>query len=57
VSLSSIVAAATAIVLVFWLEQPLPFRLLVLVGGVYVIARHRANIGRLLAGTESRLAK
>ena len=55
VSLSSILAALTAIVLVLGLEQPLPYRLLVIAGGLYVIARHAANIGRLLAGTEPRL--
>jgi glycerol-3-phosphate acyltransferase PlsY len=55
VSLSSMLAAMTAIVLVCGLEQPLPYRLLVIAGGLYVIVRHRANIQRLLAGTEPRL--
>ena len=50
-------AALTAIVLVCALEQPLPYRLLVIAGGIYVIARHRANIRRLLAGTEPRLGQ
>jgi len=49
--------AATAIVLVCALEQPFPYRLLVIAGGAYVILRHRANIGRLLAGTEPRLGR
>lgn len=57
VSLGSILAALTAIVLICALEQPLPYRLLVIAGGVYVIVRHRANIGRLLAGTEPRLGR
>jgi len=57
VSLSSMVAALTAIVLVCVLEQPLPYRLLVIAGSIYVIARHRANIARLLAGTEPRLGR
>jgi glycerol-3-phosphate acyltransferase PlsY len=57
VSLSSMLAALTAIALVWALEQPLPYRLLVMAGGIYVIARHRANIQRLLAGTEPRLGK
>ncbi|AUW42415.1 glycerol-3-phosphate 1-O-acyltransferase PlsY [Rhizobium leguminosarum] len=57
VSLSSMLAALTAITLVCGLEQPLPYRLLVITGGIYVIARHRANIRRLLAGTEPRLGK
>jgi len=55
VSLSSILAALTAIVLVCSFGQPLPYRLLVIAGGIYVIVRHRANIQRLLAGTEPRL--
>ena len=57
VSLSSMLAALTAIVLVLGMEQPLPYRLLVIAGGLYVIARHRANIRRLLNGTEPRLGQ
>lgn len=57
VSLSSVLAASAAIVLVLVLEQPLPYRLLVIAGGLYVIVRHRANIRRLLAGTEPRLGQ
>ncbi|NKL38836.1 glycerol-3-phosphate acyltransferase [Rhizobium leguminosarum bv. viciae] len=57
VSLSSMLAALTAIALVCGLEQPLSYRLLVIAGGIYVIARHRTNIRRLLAGTEPRLGK
>ncbi|MET4071159.1 glycerol-3-phosphate acyltransferase PlsY [Bradyrhizobium sp. S3.2.6] len=57
VSLSSMLAALTAIVLVCGFEHPLPYRLLVIAGGLYVIIRHRANIQRLLAGTEPRLGQ
>ena len=57
VSLGSILAASTAIALVCVLAQPLPYRLLVIAGGLYVILRHRANIQRLLAGTEPRLGQ
>ena len=57
VSLSSILAAFAAIVLICGLEQPLPYRLLVIAGGIYVIVRHRANIQRLLVGTEPRLGR
>ena len=57
VSLSSMLAALAAIALVSFLEQPLPYRLLVIAGGVYVVVRHRANIQRLLAGTEPRLGQ
>ncbi len=55
VSLGSILAALTAIVLICSLEQPAPYRLLVLAGGVYVIVRHRANIRRLMTGAEPRI--
>jgi acyl-phosphate glycerol 3-phosphate acyltransferase len=57
VSLSSIFAALTAIALVCGFEQPLPYRLLVIGGGIYVIVRHRANIQRLIVGTEPRLGR
>lgn len=57
VSLGSMLAAVTAIALICGLEQPLPYRLLVIAGGIYVIIRHRANIQRLLGGTEPRLGQ
>src|SRR3954454_9204732 len=43
VSLSSMIAALTAIVLVCAFEHPLPYRLLVIGGGFYVIVRHRCQ--------------
>jgi glycerol-3-phosphate acyltransferase PlsY len=43
--------------LVCGLEQPLAYRLLVIAGSIYVIVRHRANIQRLLTGTEPRLGQ
>jgi glycerol-3-phosphate acyltransferase PlsY len=57
VSLGSMLAALTAIALVCGLDQPLPYRLLVIAGGIYVIVRHRANIQRLMAGSEPRLGQ
>lgn len=57
VSLSSMLAALAAIALIFGLEQPFPYRLLVLAGAIYVIVLHRANIQRLLAGTEPRIGQ
>lgn len=57
VSLGSVLAALTAIALVFGLDHPAPYRLMVVAGGLYVIVRHRANIQRLLAGTEPRLGQ
>lgn len=56
-SLSSIAAALTAIVLVCALPEPLPYRLLVIAGAALVIVRHRANIQRLLAGAEPRVGQ
>ena len=57
VSLGSMLAALTAIALACSLDEPLPYRLMVIAGSLYVIVRHRANIGRLLAGTEPRLGQ
>jgi glycerol-3-phosphate acyltransferase PlsY len=57
VSLSSILAALAALALVLGLDQPLPFQMLVIAGGIYVIMRHVANIRRLLAGNEPRLGQ
>ena len=57
VSLGSMLAALTASVLVCSLGEPLPYRLLVIAGSLYVILRHRANIRRLLAGTEPPLGQ
>lgn len=57
VSLGSILAALAAVVLICALDQPLPYRLLVVAGGLYVVVRHRANIMRLLAGTEPRVSR
>lgn len=55
VSLGSILAALTAIVLICGFDYPFPYRLLVIAGSLYVVARHRANMQRLLAGTEPRI--
>ena len=56
-SLSSMLGALSAMALVFVLPEPLPYRLLVIAGGLYVLFRHRANIQRLLAGREPRFGK
>jgi glycerol-3-phosphate acyltransferase PlsY len=57
VSLSSIVSAASVSILMVALHQPIAYILLGLVGGSYVVIRHRTNIQRLLAGTEPRLGQ
>jgi acyl phosphate:glycerol-3-phosphate acyltransferase len=50
-------AALTANAVICGLEHPLPYRLLVIAGGICAIVRHRANVQRLLAGTEPRLGQ
>ncbi|MGO6694930.1 glycerol-3-phosphate 1-O-acyltransferase PlsY [Rhizobium johnstonii] len=57
VSFSSILAAVAAIALILSFERSLPFQLLVIAGGLYVIVRHRANLQRLIAGAEPRLGQ
>ncbi|MBD2097862.1 glycerol-3-phosphate acyltransferase [Trichocoleus sp. FACHB-591] len=57
VSLSSITAAIAVLVFMVLLGQPLPYQLFAIAGGLYVVLRHRANIQRLLAGTEPRIGQ
>lgn len=57
VSISSICGAIATSFLMLATGQPLPYLLFAIVGGIYVILRHRANIQRLLAGTEPRLGE
>ncbi|NJO78171.1 MAG: glycerol-3-phosphate acyltransferase [Cyanobacteria bacterium RM1_2_2] len=57
VSLGSIAAAVAAVALMWIFQQPLAYQLVTLVGGLFVIWRHQANIQRLLTGTEPRLGQ
>lgn len=57
VSLSSIVGALAVSIFMTLLHQPLPYILFGVAGGLYVILRHRANIERLLAGTEPKIGQ
>jgi glycerol-3-phosphate acyltransferase PlsY len=57
VSVGSIAAAVSAVVLMVVLNQPVPYILLAIAGSCYVIWRHQANIQRILAGTEPRLGR
>jgi acyl phosphate:glycerol-3-phosphate acyltransferase len=57
VSLGSIAAALAAVGLMWAFQQPLAFQLTALLGGLFVVWRHKANIQRLLAGTEPRLGQ
>jgi glycerol-3-phosphate acyltransferase PlsY len=57
VSLGSMSAAIAAPLLMILTQQPLPFLLLALAAGIYVILRHRSNISRLLAGQEPKIGR
>lgn len=57
VSLSSIAGAIAVSGLMLATQQPLPYLLFSIAGGLYVILRHRGNIQRLLTGTEPRLGQ
>lgn len=57
VSLSSISGAVAVSTLMVLFHQPLAYVLFGVAGGLYVIIRHRSNIGRILAGTEPKLGQ
>jgi acyl phosphate:glycerol-3-phosphate acyltransferase len=57
VSISSILGASAVAVLMFIYHQPPAYVIFTTVGGGYVIWLHRANIQRLLNGTEPQLGK
>jgi len=57
VSISSILAAIAAMVLMIALGQPLAYTLFAIAGGSYVIWRHRSNIDRLRKGTEPKIGQ
>jgi len=56
VSLGSLLAALTVLIAALVAPLPLELRIFVVATAVIIIARHRANIQRLLAGTENRLS-
>lgn len=57
VSLSSIAGAIAVSIFMVVFHLPLPYVLFGIVGGLYVILRHRTNIERLLAGTEPKIGQ
>ncbi len=57
VSISSILAAVAAPILMAVFAQPWQFIAFAAVGGLYVVIRHRSNIQRLMAGTEPRIGQ
>jgi len=56
-SASALTACVAAPVIAALLGAPGPVLLLVIVTAVLIIGRHRANIRRLLAGTEPRIGR
>lgn len=56
-SLAAIVAAACAPVVTWYLLGPGPFLAAVVAMSVILVLRHRANIGKLLRGKESRIGE
>ncbi|MDE3084105.1 MAG: glycerol-3-phosphate 1-O-acyltransferase PlsY [Verrucomicrobiota bacterium] len=57
VSLASIAAAIALPVAAFFFDEPQLLKGLAVVIAAFVIMRHRANIGRLLNGTENKFAR
>jgi acyl phosphate:glycerol-3-phosphate acyltransferase len=57
VSISSIAGAVSVTIWMLVFHQPLPSIIFAIVGGIYVIWRHNANIQRIMAGTEPKLGK
>jgi glycerol-3-phosphate acyltransferase PlsY len=57
VSLGSILAAVAVPVASWIMGNPLPLNIAITAIGLFVIIRHRANITRLLNGTENKFAK
>jgi acyl phosphate:glycerol-3-phosphate acyltransferase len=57
VSVSSIAGAMSVTVWMVVFDRPLPSVVFAIVGGIYVIWRHSANIQRVIAGTEPKLGQ
>ena len=57
VSISSILAAIAAPILMGVFGLPWPYIGFAIAGGIYVIWRHRSNIQRLIAGTEPQIGQ
>jgi len=57
VSLASILAALTAPIFMWLFGYPYPYVAFMILAAAFIIFRHRANIGRLLQGTESKIGQ
>ena len=55
VSLGSIMASFFAPILTWYFGYPTPYVVLALLGGGFIIIRHKSNIERLLSGTENKI--
>ena len=55
VSLGSMICAVACPFMLYLFKAPLPYVVYGAVAGLYVIALHKANIGRLMSGTENRI--
>jgi len=56
-SLAALVASALAPLYVAWLSPGAPYLLTMIVMSAILIFRHRANIRKLIAGTETRIGR
>jgi acyl phosphate:glycerol-3-phosphate acyltransferase len=57
VSMSSIAGAVSVTIWMLIFDRPLPSVIFAIIGGIYVIWRHNANIQRMIAGTEPKLGQ
>ncbi|PSB40605.1 glycerol-3-phosphate 1-O-acyltransferase PlsY [Chamaesiphon polymorphus] len=57
VSMSSIAGAVSVTIWMLLFDRPLPSVIFAIVGGIYVVWRHSANIQRILAGTEPKVGQ
>ena len=57
VSVASLSAVFSCAFLMYFLKAPMPFVIYCVIGCLYVFYLHRANIKRLIAGTEPRLGE
>ena len=57
VSVASLTAVFSCAFLMYFLRAPMPFVIYCIVGCTYVFYLHRANLKRLIAGTEPRLGE
>jgi acyl phosphate:glycerol-3-phosphate acyltransferase len=57
VSMSSIAGAVSVTLWMLLFDRPLPSVIFAIVGGIYVVWRHSANIQRILTGTEPKLGQ